>query len=255
LEIIPAVDIRAGRCVRLYQGNFERERIFSEEPISVALNWQDKGASRLHIVDLDGARSGVPQNTDVIRAMVASLNIPVQVGGGIRTIEDCECLLEVGVDRVIFGTAAIQNHELINEASTRFGRSKIVVSIDSWKGRVAVSGWQRETEMSALELLTQMAHLGVERFVYTDISRDGTLTEPNFSGIQQLIEDTGLAFMVSGGVTTLQHLRFLTKMGVEGAIIGSALYTGNLNLREAIEAIASNPDSLDSDLGRNLDHK
>jgi len=233
VEVIPAIDIRNGKCVRLYQGDYNQETIFSEDPVSVALDWQAQGACRLHLVDLDGAPSGEVRNMATIEAIVKQAGLPVQIGGGIRDETIVARLLRVGVERVILGTMAVEQPELVKRLCREFGEA-IVVGIDARDGRVATHGWQKGTEVTALELGQRMAAVGARRLIYTDIRRDGTLTEPNFEAVAELVDGVGAAVIAAGGISALSHLRKLKELGVEGAIVGKALYTGDLNLREAL---------------------
>lgn len=207
--------------------------VFSDDPLDVALKWQSMGAPRLHIVDLDGAESGEIQNLEIIRNIAGAMLIPVQLGGGIRDIATVEALLKAGIDRVILGTAAVEDPRLITEACYRYHDS-IVVGIDTREGFVATRGWVNDTEQTAVDLADSMAQIGVRRFVFTDISRDGTLTEPNFSAIAEMIDAVRLPIIAAGGITTMSHLKMLAKLGAEGAIIGKALYTGDINLKQAL---------------------
>ena len=233
MEVIPAIDLKGGKCVRLYQGDYGQETVFSEEPVSVALQWQSLGAPRLHLVDLDGAARGELCHFSLISEIVKVVKIPVQVGGGIRQLETIDQLLETGVGRVILGTTAVENPSLVREAGNRFGEA-IIVGIDARDSYIATHGWQKKTNITAFELVQQMAALGVRRFIYTDITRDGTLTQPNFEAIAELISKTKLPIIASGGVTSISHLKRLFQLGVEGIIIGRALYTGDLRLEEAL---------------------
>lgn len=233
MEIIPAIDLKGGKCVRLYQGDFKQEMVFSEEPIVVALNWQRQGARRLHIIDLDGAAQGELVNKETIKAIVTKVNIPVQVGGGIRRLESVAELLEMGVQRIILGTGAVETMGLLKELCHRFGET-IIVSLDARDGYVATHGWLRLSQITALELGTKLKEVGVRRFIYTDIKRDGTLTEPNFEAIAELVQKVSLPIIAAGGVSSLAHLKKLKKLGVEGVIIGRALYTGDIKLKGAI---------------------
>ena len=236
MEVIPAIDIKDGKCVRLYQGDYNRETIFSEDPVAVALDWQAQGAGRLHLVDLDGAASGEVCNMAAIEAVVKQVGLPVQLGGGIRDEATVDRLLSVGIDRVILGTVAVEQPELVKRLCREFGEA-IVIGIDARDGRVATHGWQRGTEVTALELGQSMANSGVSRLIYTDIKRDGTLTEPNFEGVAELVDGVGAAVIAAGGISALGHLTRLRELGVEGAIVGKALYTGDLNLREALAIV------------------
>ncbi len=233
MEVIPAIDLKGGKCVRLYQGDYSQEMVFSQEPVVVARRWQELGARRLHVVDLDGAASGQPCHGPLIQEMARSMAIPIQLGGGIRRLEVIEQVLGLGVERAILGTAAIEDPDLIREACRRFGE-RIIVSIDVRKGYVATHGWQQRTRVTAIALAAQMAALGVRRLIYTDIARDGTLTQPSFRAIARLAAKSNLPIIASGGISSLEHLRKLARLGVEGAIVGRALYTGDIDLREAI---------------------
>ncbi len=235
-EVIPAIDLRNGRCVRLFQGDFRRERVFSDDPVSMALHWQEQGAPRLHIVDLDGAASGEPKNLPVVKGMLKAVHIPIQLGGGIRTLKVISHLLSIGVDRVILGTAAVTDPNLVRTA-VKESPNSIVIGIDSRDGKIAVQGWIQDTLITHLVLIRKMTRVGVRRFIVTDISRDGTLTEPSYATIQKLAHRTKAAIIASGGVTSIEHLRRLRDLGIEGAIVGTALYTSALDYRAAVEAL------------------
>jgi len=223
--------------VRLFQGDYEKETVFSDDPLQVALKWQSLGAPRLHIVDLDGAAKGEPRNLPIIKEIASAVLIPTQLGGGIRHLETIEEVLKAGIERVILSTAAVENPELVEAACQKF-RESIIVSVDARAGRVAIRGWRQETELRALEFIKSMVRLGVKRFIYTDINRDGTLTEPNFAAIAELIDAIKLPIIASGGISSLNHLKMLKKLGAEGAIVGRALYTGDINLKQALAAIS-----------------
>jgi len=233
MEIIPAVDIKGGKCVRLYQGDYDQETVFSENPVAVALKWQAQGAGRLHLVDLDGAASGEPRNIAVVEAIVRQVGLPVQLGGGIRDEATVAKLLAMGVSRVIVGTAAVENSELVERLCQKYGEA-IVVGIDARDGLVATYGWKKGTEVAALALGQRMAAIGVRRLIYTDIKRDGTLTEPGFEAIAEMVKGVNLPIIAAGGISALGHLRKLKELGVEGAIVGKALYTGDIKLKEAL---------------------
>ena len=234
MEVIPAIDLRLGLCVRLFQGDYQQETVFSDEPVSVALAWQEQGAPRLHLVDLDGAAGGVPVNLEVITCIIHNLTIPVQIGGGIRDLATAEALLAAGADRVVIGTAAGENPSLVEDLCQKHGSQRVVIAVDAKDGLVAIKGWLESTEVKAQDLVEQMALLGVRRILYTDISRDGTLTEPNFEANADLVRTTDMAVLASGGIATLDHVRRLVDTGAEGAILGRALYTEAFSLREAI---------------------
>ena len=234
IDIIPAIDLRNGKCVRLYQGDYNRETVFSEDPLEVALKWQSLGAPRIHLVDLDGAAAGEVVNLEIIETIANAVLVPTQLGGGIRTLETISRLLKMGVERAILGTAAVENADLIREACRKYAES-IIVSIDAREGQVATRGWLQGTDLKAVSLARDMAGLGVRRFIYTDIIRDGTLTGPNYDALGELIEAVDRPVIAAGGISSLDHLRVLKRIGVEGAIIGKALYTGDIDLKKALE--------------------
>lgn len=236
MEVIPAIDLRGGRCVRLYQGDYSRETVFSEDPVAVALRWEGLGAPRLHLVDLDGAAEGVPVNLKVVQRIAEAVQIPCQLGGGIRALETIEQVLALGVKRVILGTVALEGPELVRKACAGFGEA-IVVGVDARQGKVATRGWLRQSSRTAIEVVREMAEAGVRRFIYTDISRDGTLTEPDFQSTGDLVSSTGACIIASGGVASVEHLLRLAGLGVEGAIVGRALYTGDVDLAQAIASM------------------
>tara|TARA_Y100001960_G_scaffold83494_1_gene89140 strand:- start:8697 stop:9431 length:735 start_codon:yes stop_codon:yes gene_type:complete len=239
LEIIPAIDLRFGAVVRLFQGNYEKQTTFSDDPISIAKSFETAGASRLHLVDLDGAKNGSAEQQDTIKKIALTIDIPIELGGGLRTLSEIDEALNCdNVDRVVLGTAAIENPQLIAQALTKYGNEQVVVGIDAKDGKVAISGWTRKSAISSKELLDQMIFSGVKRFIYTDISRDGTLSEPNFQALEQLIthalKQGDNHIIASGGIANIEHLNILQNIGAEGAIIGSAIYKGTLDLNEAI---------------------
>lgn len=237
MDIIPAIDVLGGRCVRLYQGDYDKETVYSDDPAGVALYWEQEGASMIHIVDLDGAASGKRLNLAVIEQIAKDINIPIQVGGGIRDLTSVEELLDIGVGRIIMGTSAIEQPDLVKQACLFFGAQAVVIGVDARDGMVALRGWREVSSVNVLELVDHMSALGVNRIIYTDIYKDGTLTEPNFDAIEELVNGSGLSVIASGGISSVDHLKRLRDLGAEGAIIGMALYTGAINLKEAIAAI------------------
>ena len=241
MEIIPAIDLRGGHCVRLYQGDYAQETVFSDHPLAVAERWQAEGGQRLHIVDLDGAHSGNPANLAAIAAIAQRLTIPVQVGGGIRSVDTAAGLFDAGAARIVVGTAAVANPDLVAELCRRFGSERVVAALDARSGLVAIRGWTETSEITATELASRMADLGVARLLYTDISRDGTLEEPNYDATAALVRHSGLRVLSAGGVGAAAHVAKLVPTGAEAAIIGRALYTGDLTLAEALAAVPPSP--------------
>lgn len=238
MEVIPAIDIKDGKCVRLYQGDYGRETVYSESPVEVAIHWAELGAKRIHVVDLDAARGGAPVNHTVAVDIAAAVSVPVQLGGGIRSLETASQVISLGLSRIIIGTAAGSGMDVVRSACEVLGSEKIVVSIDTRDGYVALHGWTETIGLRPFELLRQLEGTGVQRFVYTDIAQDGTLTEPNWDAIIGLHDFTGLNMIVAGGVSSIDHLLRLSEIGVEAAIVGKAVYTGDIELGEAVEALA-----------------
>lgn len=235
--IIPAIDLRGGRCVRLLQGRRDQETVYSDDPAEMARRWQDEGAQYLHLVDLDGAFEGESRNLTAVRRILEVLDVPAELGGGIRDVGAVSRLLALGLDRVILGTVAVSNPEVVAQAIDRFGGERIVVGIDARDGRVAVKGWEEVSEMPAVELALRMKGVGVERVVYTDVSRDGMMTGPNADATKRLAMESGLKVIASGGVSCVEDIRrvaMLEPFGVEGIIVGKALYEGTVDLREAL---------------------
>ncbi len=235
--IIPAIDLKEGRCVRLEQGLMEKDTVYSDDPVAQARAWQDQGGELLHIVDLDGAFAGVPKNRAAIEAIVKAIDIPTELGGGIRDMETVEAYLDLGVGRVILGTIAKENPAFVEEACKKFP-GKIVVGIDAKDGLVAVRGWADVTEKQATELARELEGFGVEAIIYTDIARDGMMQGPNIEATKALAEAISIPVIASGGVSSLRDIRQLMSIeesGVTGVITGKAIYTGALDLREAVE--------------------
>ena len=234
--ILPAIDIKDGHCVRLYQGDYGQVTTYDTDPVQVALRWQEAGASWLHVVDLDGAKQGMPVNVDAIGRIREATKLHIEFGGGMRSLAHIERILEQGVDRIILGTVALTDHALLQKALERWNE-QIVVGIDARNGRVAIGGWYETSGVEATVLARNLEELGVQRFVYNDISRDGTLSGPNLEALASMQSATSRALIASGGVHTLADLRELARLGVEGAIIGKALYTGDIDLAVAIREI------------------
>lgn len=234
--VIPAIDLKDGKCVRLEQGLMERDTVFNDDPGAQARAWQDQGAELLHIVDLDGAFAGEPKNRSAIELIVRAVTIPTQLGGGIRDIATIEAYLALGIGRVIIGTAAQRNPELVKEACVKFP-GRIVVGIDAKDGMVAVQGWAEVTGITAVELAKKFEGFGVSAIIYTDISRDGMLQGPNIEATRQLAESVNIPVIASGGLSTLQdieNLMAIESAGVTAVITGKAIYTGAIDLAEAI---------------------
>jgi phosphoribosylformimino-5-aminoimidazole carboxamide ribotide isomerase len=239
--IFPAIDLRGGRCVRLIQGRPEAETVYGADPVAVARRWASCGARWLHLVDLDGAFAGSPQQLEIVGRITAALDIPVQLGGGLRTMEQIESALAAGVARVVLGTVAVTDPGLVREACSAFGSDKVLVGLDARNGLVAVKGWQDVTSRQILEVAAEIRECGVERLIYTDTDRDGMLMGPNLGMIRELAVQSGLRLIASGGVSCLDdviRLWELEPLGVEGVILGKSLYEGRIRLEDALSAAA-----------------
>ncbi|MEA5509302.1 1-(5-phosphoribosyl)-5-[(5-phosphoribosylamino)methylideneamino]imidazole-4-carboxamide isomerase [Crocosphaera sp. UHCC 0190] len=239
MDVIPAIDLLEGRCVRLYQGDYQQSQVYNDNPVEVARQWADEGATRLHLVDLDGAKQGKPVNLNTIEAIARAISIPVQVGGGLRDRNSVAQLIKLGVDRAILGTVAVENPDLVQQLCQEFP-GKIAVGIDARNGKVATRGWLETSEVLATDLAQKMAALGVTAIIYTDIHRDGTLQGPNREALRELANHVNIPIIASGGVSSLTDvlgLLALEPIGVTGVIIGKALYTGDVSLTEAVRAV------------------
>ena len=236
-EIIPAIDMMEGKCVRLVQGRFEDATVFSDDPAEMARRWADQGATRLHLVDLNGSRRGEPQEIETVRRILASVGIPVQLGGGIRTLETARHVLDLGVQRVIIGTSAALDARLAESLFRELGE-RAILGVDAKDGRVAIKGWEETTSENAVDFARRMQALGARRVIYTDIARDGMLGGPNVTATRQMARSLQIPVIASGGVSALEDVRRLKTLdsdGVEGVVLGKALYTGALTLVEAME--------------------
>lgn len=236
MRIYPAVDIYDGKCVRLKEGNLERLEVFYENPVDAAKMWEQKGAKALHIIDLNGAFTGKLGNKDTVKKLINSVSIPVQLGGGLRSLESIEEVLDMGASRAIIGTAAVMDEEILEEGYKIFA-DKIAVSIDAKDGYVAIKGWVNISEFSAYNFAVKIVNKGFKNIIYTDISKDGLLKGPNFDGIEKMCNVEGAKIIASGGITSIEDLLAIKETGAEGAIIGKALYAGVIKLEDALKAV------------------
>lgn len=234
MRLYPAIDIKNGQCVRLRQGVFQDTTVYSNEPFQIAKQFEEDGAKFIHVVDLDGALLGMGANDETLQKILDSVKIPVEIGGGIRTIQDIEHRLNMGVNRVILGTKAVESSSFVKEAIHRFGADRIVVGIDAKDGKVAIMGWETVSNMLATELAVSMKEIGIKTIIYTDISKDGMLSGPNLTHTAQMVSATGIDIIASGGVSSLEDLEALHKIGVEGAILGKAIYENKVDLKSAV---------------------
>ncbi|MBN3962347.1 1-(5-phosphoribosyl)-5-[(5-phosphoribosylamino)methylideneamino]imidazole-4-carboxamide isomerase [Nostoc sp. NMS8] len=239
MDVIPAIDLLEGHCVRLYQGDYDRSQVFSENPADVAKQWVDEGANRLHIVDLDGAKAGKVVNLKAIEAIAHAVSVPIEIGGGLRDRTSVQQIFNLGIQWAILGTIAVEQPQLVQELCQEFPE-QIIIGIDARNGRVATRGWLETSEVLATQLSVQMQELGAAAIIYTDIHRDGTLRGPNLEALRELAAAISIPIIASGGVSSLTDLLSLLALesqGVNGVIVGRALYTGDILLKEALRAI------------------
>lgn len=234
MQLYPAIDMKGGKCVRLTQGLFDHVKIYADTPADMAKLWCSQGATFLHLVDLDGALAGHSVNAAAIERIVKEVDVPIQLGGGIRSEAAVRAMLELGVTRCIIGTKAVESPEFIRDLIGTFGPDRIVIGVDAKDGMVAIEGWEKVSSLSAIDLCRQMQGFGVKHIVYTDISRDGMLSGPNIPYTKELTDETGMDIIASGGVSCMEDLEQLHQAGIHGAIIGKALYENRVALSEAI---------------------
>jgi phosphoribosylformimino-5-aminoimidazole carboxamide ribotide isomerase len=235
--IIPAIDIRGGNCVMLKQGKIEDETVYSKDPAFMAKLWQAKGAQRLHVVDLDGAFNGVPQNLEIIRKIRSQVDIPIEVGGGIRSLKSIDALFDSGINHVIIGTLAVYNPDILRQALEKYG-TRIVAAVDARDNHVAIGGWKDTTQIDAIELAQKLKGMGIDELIYTDIAKDGMMAGPNIPAIRAMAKTTGMKVIASGGVSRVQDisdLKSFEQEGIFGAIIGKALYTDDIKIEDALK--------------------
>jgi phosphoribosylformimino-5-aminoimidazole carboxamide ribotide isomerase len=237
VDIIPAIDIRDGKCVRLLQGDYSKETIFGEDPVEIALRWESEGADWLHIVDLDGARHGDSKNTQVIERICEATKASIQVGGGVRNLGLAQRYRSMGVSRVILGTIAISSPDIVREIIEVLGSTFVIVGVDAREGYLASDGWTVQSDISVEDLMINMVRIGASRFLYTDIARDGTLTQPNYEVVEKLISLTPASIIAAGGISSLDDLVKLSEIGVEASVIGRAIYTGDIKLSDAFDKV------------------
>ena len=235
--ILPAIDIKNGKVVRLKQGDFNQETVYSDNPLEIAKQFEKNKAKWLHIVDLDGASLEKNRNIEIIKEIRENTSLSIQTGGGIRSKEDVKKLIDLGIDRVIIGTLAVKNPELLKKIVNKFGSEKILISIDARDGKVATSGWQEESELKVIDFAKKLEQMGIKYILYTDIKRDGMLSGPDVEGLKELKENTSLNIIASGGISSLKDIKKLNELSFYGVITGQALYTNQFNLKEAIEKV------------------
>jgi phosphoribosylformimino-5-aminoimidazole carboxamide ribotide isomerase len=235
MKIYPALDIKNGKCVRLIKGNYNDEIVFNKNPLDVVKEFEDAGSKYLHIIDLDGAKEGETKIITIVEKIIQETSLKIQIGGGIRIYEQAKLYLDIGVDRIIFGTSAIYNQQEIIKTINEFNSNKIVVSIDALKGKIKTSGWLKNTKKSIKNLISELEIIGVQSFIYTDIEKDGTLSAPNFEYIKKFRELSKKELIIAGGISSIEDIFKLKKINIDGAIIGMALYTNQINLKNALK--------------------
>jgi len=231
--IIPAIDIKNGKCVRLTQGDFKREKVYADNPVIIAKQWEAQGAEMLHVVDLNGAKDGNPINFEIIKKIAKSVSIPIQVGGGVRNKETVNALLSTGVYRIVLGTIALENLQELKNILKAFSQ-QIIIGLDAKNGQLMKKGWIEKSSEGTIATALKLERFGVQRFVYTDVSKDGTLTEPNYKEIANIAKNIIVPVIAGGGITTIASIKQLKSIGVEGVILGKALYEGKIDLKEAL---------------------
>lgn len=236
MQIIPAIDIKNGKCVRLFQGDYDKETIYSSSPIEMALKWKKQGAEMIHIVDLDGARLGKPMIINIVKQITKEVRIQIQVGGGIRNLVSINQLIDTGITKIILGTVVLENQELLKKVVNLFG-DRIIVSLDVNNGKLMKKGWLEKSDFDLIPTVRQLGKNGVKTIIYTDTIRDGTLTEPNYKVIKTIRESTKLKLIIAGGISSIDQIRKLEEMKVDGVIIGKALYEGRIDLKEVIKYV------------------
>lgn len=233
MKVIAAIDIKDGRCVRLFQGNYNLETVYSDEPLAVAVNWQNQGASMLHLVDLNGAKDGQLRNLPQIRKIRKEVSIPIEVGGGIRSFDSVKLLINLGIDQVVLGTMALENLDALKKIAKNFA-GKISIALDAKNGKLMKKGWLEETKSDAVEIAKKLEGFGINRFIYTDILKDGTLTEPNYQAIKKLKDSINGKVVASGGISIIEQVKKLKSIGISEVILGKALYEGQISIEEAL---------------------
>lgn len=231
--IIPAIDLKNGKCVRLTQGVFQSEKVYSDNPVDMAKRWEKEGAKMLHLVDLDGAKNGTMANLKTIKKIIKNVNIPVQVGGGIRDEKTIKILLDTGVSGIVLGTIALENKALLTQLLKKYS-SQIIIALDTKNGNLVKRGWLGKTNKSYLQAASEFEKQGVKKFMYTDVVKDGTLTEPNYKEIIKLNKTLSVPVLIAGGISNIKDIKKLKSIGIKGVIIGKALYENRINLKEAI---------------------
>ncbi|KEJ00930.1 1-(5-phosphoribosyl)-5-[(5-phosphoribosylamino)methylideneamino] imidazole-4-carboxamide isomerase [Clostridium botulinum A2B7 92] len=234
--VLPAIDLKDGKCVRLYQGDFKASNVVAEDPIEVALKFKENGAEYIHIVDLDGALTGEIKNLSIISSIIKTINTPVELGGGIRNLNTIDMFIDAGIERVILGTAALNNRGLVEEAVKKYDK-KIAIGIDAKNEKVAINGWLNVSSINYIDFAKEMENIGVRNIIFTDISKDGTLKGPNLNQLKKLNESISCNIIASGGIKDIEDLKAIKEMDIYGTVVGKAIYSGNINLNEAIKII------------------
>ncbi len=236
MQIIPAIDIKGGKCVRLFQGDYAKETIYADSPVAMALKWKGQGAKMLHIVDLDGAKEGKSKIVNMVKQIINDVDLPIQVGGGIRSLDSINQLIKSGVSRIILSTVVLENIILLKEMVNLFD-DKIIVSLDVNKGKLMKNGWIQKSNLNPMKLIKQLENMGIRTIIYTDVARDGTLTEPNYKMVEIIRKNTKMSLIIAGGISSIEQIKKLNAMNIDGVIIGKALYEGKINLKEVSDYV------------------
>tara|TARA_Y100001970_G_C14215977_1_gene849671 strand:+ start:1698 stop:2411 length:714 start_codon:yes stop_codon:yes gene_type:complete len=237
MNLIPAIDLIDGEVVRLFKGNYTKKTVYEIDPIELTEQWDSIGIKMIHIVDLQGAKTGNQKNLDTIKNIIKFTNLKIQVGGGIRNLSTCKKMMSLGASKVIFGTAAIESPEEVEKSLNKYGNEKIIVGIDIKKNKVRTNGWEKESSLSPDKLIDDMTKIGIKEFMFTDVEKDGTLSDPDFSLLKYLFNKTGNKTIVAGGISKIDHIKKLKDYGIENIVIGKAIYEGQIDLKEALENV------------------
>ncbi len=237
MNLIPAIDLIDGEVVRLFKGDYAKKTVYDIDPIELTEQWNEIGIKRIHIVDLQGAKTGNQKNLDTIKRIAKLTNLKIQIGGGIRNLSVCKEMMDLGVSKVIFGTAAIESPEEVEKSLKEYGHEKIIIGVDIKKNKIRTNGWEKESSLSPEELIDNMTKIGIKEFMFTDVEKDGTLSDPDFSFLKNLFDKAGSKTIVAGGISKIDHIKILKNYGVINIVIGKAIYEGQINLKIALQNV------------------
>ncbi|MEC7881194.1 MAG: 1-(5-phosphoribosyl)-5-[(5-phosphoribosylamino)methylideneamino]imidazole-4-carboxamide isomerase [Chloroflexota bacterium] len=237
MNLIPAIDLIDGEVVRLFKGDYAKKTVYDIDPIELTEQWNEMGIKRIHIVDLQGAKTGNQKNLDTIKNIVKLTNLKIQIGGGIRNLSVCKKMMDLGVSKVIFGTAAIESPEEVEKSLKEYGHEKIIIGVDIKKNKIRTNGWEKESSLAPDELIDNMTKIGIKEFMFTDVEKDGTLSDPDFSFLKNLFDKAGNKTIVAGGISKINHIKTLKNYGIKNIVIGKAIYEGQINLKIALQNV------------------